>query len=49
VALSLSDATVIVVEDGDHSFRVPKRADKSNEQVLGGIVHNTAAWIEERI
>ncbi len=49
VALSLSDATVIVVEDGDHSFRVPKRADKSNERVLGGIVHDTAAWMKERI
>ncbi len=45
VASSLADATVIVVEDADHSFRVPKRAEKSNEQVLGGIVADTAAWI----
>ncbi|GMQ86116.1 MAG: alpha/beta hydrolase [Acidimicrobiia bacterium] len=49
VVSSLVAATVIVVEDGDHSFRVPKRAEKSNEQVLGGIVEDTAAWIEEEI
>lgn len=49
VASSLAGATVIVVEDGDHSFRVPKRAEKSNDEVLGGIVEDTAAWIGERI
>ncbi|MCH7845705.1 MAG: alpha/beta fold hydrolase [Acidobacteria bacterium] len=45
VASSLSDATVIVVEDGDHSFRVPKRGGKSNENVLADIAKQTADWI----
>ncbi len=40
---------MIVVEDADHSFRVPKRAEKSNEEVLGGIVSDTAAWIGKAI
>ncbi len=47
VAGSLSNASVVVVEDGDHSFKVPKRAGKSNEEVLAAIVGDTAAWIGE--
>jgi predicted alpha/beta-hydrolase family hydrolase len=49
VAATLADAEVIVVDDGDHSFKVPKRAGKSNEEVLGEIVAETSAWIEASV
>ena len=45
LAESLPDASVVVVEDGDHSFKVPKRTGKTNEEVLGEIVDATADWI----
>ena len=45
LADSLPDASVVVVEDGDHSFKVPKRTGKTNEEVLGEIVNASADWI----
>ena len=45
VAGELPDASVVVVDDGDHSFKVPKRAGKTNEEVLGEIVAASALWI----
>jgi len=47
VASGLPDATVIVVDDGDHSFKVPKRAGKANEEILAEIVTESATWIRE--
>ncbi len=44
-AKSLPNASVTVVDDGDHSFKVPKRAGKSNDEVLGEIVVATTDWI----
>ncbi len=49
VASGLPDAEVIVVDDGDHSFKVPKRAEKANEEVLVEIVAATADWIDGSI
>ena len=45
LAASLAVAAVIVVPDGDHSFKVPKRADRSPEEVLEDIVAQVAAWL----
>ena len=45
VASGLPNAEVIVVDGGDHSFKVPKRAGKANEEVLAEIVSETATWI----
>ena len=45
VASGLPDAKVIVVDDGDHSFKVPKRAGKANDEVLGEIVDDTIRWM----
>lgn len=45
VASGLPDAKVIVVDDGDHSFKVPKRAGKANDEVLGEIVDDTMRWM----
>lgn len=35
----------LVVEDGDHSLRVPKRAGKSDMEVLADVVGSVAAWL----
>jgi predicted alpha/beta-hydrolase family hydrolase len=43
----LPRATVEIVDDADHSFRVPKRAGRSAEEVLDGIVARTVSWMEE--
>lgn len=45
VAASIPNASVIVVNDGDHSFKVTKRAGKTNEQVLAGVVRESVVWI----
>ncbi len=45
IARSVPRGTLEVVDDGDHSFKVPKRAGKSNEEVLGEIVAATGRWI----
>jgi predicted alpha/beta-hydrolase family hydrolase len=49
IARSVPDGTLEVVDDGDHSFRVPKRAGKTNNEVLSEIVATTADWIAARI
>jgi hypothetical protein len=40
--------TLHVIEDGDHSFAVPKRAGRSPAEVYGEIVRVTAAWLAAR-
>lgn len=49
IARSVPDGTLEVVDDGDHSFRVPKRAGKTSNEVLSEIVATTANWISARI
>lgn len=39
-------ATLDLIDDGDHSFRVPARTGRSRAEVLGGILDRLAAWIE---
>jgi predicted alpha/beta-hydrolase family hydrolase len=38
-------ATLHVIDDGDHSFRVPKRAGREPEEVLDEVVLVTANWL----
>ena len=35
-----------IIEDGDHSFRVPKSAGRSQEEVYEQILQKTLAWLE---
>lgn len=44
---SLPQATIELIEDADHSFRVPKRTGRTFEEVLDGIVARTVEWMEE--
>ena len=38
-------ATLHAVEEGDHSFAVPKRSGRSPEAVLEEVMDAVAAWI----
>jgi len=49
IAASVPDGTLEVVEDGDHSFKVPKRSPTSNEEVLDNVTGAAADWIITRI
>jgi predicted alpha/beta-hydrolase family hydrolase len=40
-------AALHVVEDADHSFRVPKRSGRSEQDVLAGLADGIVAWAEE--
>jgi uncharacterized protein len=38
-------ATLHIVEGGDHSFHVPKRSGRTDTQVLGEIADVAARWM----
>ena len=38
-------ATLELIDDADHSFRVPKRAGRSNDEILAGMLDTLTAWI----
>ena len=44
---ALAAATLHEIEDGDHSFKVPKRTGRTPEEVLDELVATTAAWLSE--
>jgi len=46
VLAGLPRATLHVVEQGDHSFRVPRRTGRTDAEVWGEIVAVSAAWLE---
>ena len=39
-------ATLELIPDADHSFHVPARTGRSNEEVLTGILDKLAAWMQ---
>jgi predicted alpha/beta-hydrolase family hydrolase len=41
----LARARLVVIDDGDHSFRVPKRSGRSNEAVLADMAATTHRWV----
>lgn len=49
VAAAVPDGILVVVEDGDHSFKVLQRNPKTNEQVLDEVVDDAARWIHTRV
>lgn len=48
-AARLPTADVVVVPDADHSFRVPKRAGRTDEAVLADIAAESARWLQEGV
>lgn len=45
LAASLPGGAVVIVDEGDHSLKVPKRAGKTNEEVLDGVIATVVAWL----
>jgi predicted alpha/beta-hydrolase family hydrolase len=43
----LPEATLVVVDDADHSFRVPARTGRTSEEVLLDLVDQTSRWIAD--
>jgi predicted alpha/beta-hydrolase family hydrolase len=43
--VSLPNAITEVIADADHSFRVPKRSGRTQEEVIDWIVDRTANWV----
>ena len=41
-------ATLVLVDDADHSFHVPKRSDKTDAQVLTTLLDAFSEWIGKR-
>ena len=39
-------ATLVQIADGDHSFHVPARTGRSDEEVRAEMLDALAAWIE---
>ncbi len=40
-----ADATLVMVDEADHAFHVPKRSGRTDAAVLAAMVDATAAWI----
>lgn len=47
VVESTPEATIHIIEDGDHSFRVLKRTGRQPREVLDEVVSVTASWISK--
>ena len=45
----LPTATLELIEDADHSFRVPKRTGRTVGEVLDGIATRTVEWLESTV
>jgi len=46
---NLSNSKMEVIEDGDHSFNVPKRIGKTKEQVITFLATSSSQWIKEQV
>lgn len=48
LAKRLPAATLQVIDDGDHSFKVPKRTGLAHEEVIGDLAVRTVTWAQPR-
>ena len=46
LAERLPEADVILIEDADHGFHVPKRSGRTDDEVMAEIVRGTVTWLE---
>ncbi|MDQ3782329.1 MAG: hypothetical protein M3349_05245, partial [Actinomycetota bacterium] len=42
----LAGTELIVIDDADHSFNVPKASATTTTEVLAGLATTTASWID---
>ena len=47
LARAVPSGTRLVVDDGDHSLRVPKRAGRTNDEVLDDVMNVVARWLSD--
>lgn len=40
-------ATLEVIEDGDHSFHVPARSGRRDEEIIAGLAESVAGWMRD--
>ena len=45
VVKALPQAELVVVDDADHSFRVPKRTGRTSDEVLTELVDQSVGWL----
>lgn len=45
----LSNVELEVIQDGDHSFKVPKKSGKTNEEVMNHLIQKSADWIKSHL
>jgi hypothetical protein len=43
---SLPDSATAIIDEADHSLRVPKRVGLSNDEVLAGVIGLVAEWLK---
>lgn len=41
-------ATLVLAQDADHAFRVPKRSGRTESETLSGLLDSAAAWMADR-
>ena len=41
------NATLCIIEGGDHSFHLPKSAGRSDEEVIGELAETVVGWSEK--
>ena len=46
LAAALPAATVELIEAGDHSFKVPKAAGRTHEEVIADLASMTVKWLQ---
>ena len=44
-----SQATLHVIPEADHSFHVPKKAGKTDAEIMTELAHTTAAWADKQM
>ena len=44
-----AQVTLHLIDDGDHSFKVPKRSGKTERDIKKEIVATIASWLSERV
>ena len=49
IASRVPDGTIVVIDDGDHSFNVPKRSGRTGEEVLAELASLTTSWVRTHV
>ncbi len=45
LASSMTNSTSVIIEGGDHSFKVPKKMGRSEVDVIGELAEHTTHWL----